>query len=277
MVDNRSYRLKIAIPSSFTVESADPKLRAYKVGQVARAASIFRVDEVAVYRDPEHDGSREMLALLRYAETPQYLRKHLFKPSQELRYAGVLPPLRLPTHRVHAPLAEGQIREGVVLRRNGMTEDGSDAAAWVDVGATSPVPAAEMLHTGKRITVRIYSRDGKFWCTPEKFPGYPGYATRYYPTLSGLIDRQSQVIITSVEGERISCDLLQRLRKQRSGDMMVIFGSPHRGVGPILGDEGHALSEFPCTIINVVPDQGSATVRTEEAVFAALALINIIE
>jgi predicted SPOUT superfamily RNA methylase MTH1 len=277
MVGSRSYRLKIAIPSSFTVESADPKLRAYKIGQVARAAAVFRVDEVVVYRDREHDGSREILALLQYAETPQYLRKHLFKSAPELRYAGVLPPLRLPSHRVQPSLAEGQYREGVVLRHNRMTEDGSDAAAWVDVGATSPVPAAESLPAGKRTTVRIYSRDGKFWCTPDRSPEYRGYAVRYYPTLSGLMDRQSQVIVTSVEGERISCNLLQRLRPMLSGDVMVIFGSPHRGVGPILGDEGRSFSEFQCIIANVVPDQGSVTVRTEEAVFAALALINIIE
>jgi hypothetical protein len=276
MVGSRSYRLKIAIPSSFTVETADPKLRAYKIGQIARAAGVFRVDEIAVYRDPEHDGSQEMIALLRYAETPQYLRKHLFKSSPDLKYAGVLPPLRLPPHRVQPPLTGGQIREGVVLRHNGMTVDGSDASAWVDVGATSPVPAAEKLRAGQRITVRIYSRDGKFWCTPEQSPVYRGYVTRYYPALADLIARQSQVIVTSVEGQRVSCDLLQRLRSRLTGEVLVIFGSPHRGVGPILENEGHMLSEFPCTIIDVVPDQGSATVRTEEAVFAALALINII-
>lgn len=277
MVERRSNRLKIAIPSSFTEETADRKLRAYKVGQIARAAGIFRVDEIAVYRDPRHDDAKEILTLLRYAETPQYLRKHLFKQMKELEFAGVLPPLRLPHHRVKPPLEEGQYREGVVLRHNGLTEAGSDVSVWVDVGATSPVPMAEQVPLGRRITVRIYSRDGEFWCTPEMSPEYWGYTTTYYQSLSALLKKEAVVIGTSVQGETATCESLSRLLKQHPGDRMIVFGSPHRGVQEILRDEGDACSEFATAVINVVPEQGSVTVRTEEAVYAALALISIIE
>lgn len=259
------------------METADGKLRAYKVGQIARAAGVFRVSEIAVYRDPQYDDSSGIVTLLKYAETPQYLRKHLFKQVDALRYAGVLPPLRLPSHRVKPPLSEGQYREGVVLRHNGLTEAGSDVTAWVDVGATSPVPMAGKMPPGRRITVRIYSRDGKFWCTPEESPEYWGYQTRYHPSLTQLLKEQSHVIITSVHGEEVHMESLARLREQLKGDVMVVFGSPNRGVGSILQHENHSCSDFTSTIINVVPGQGSATVRTEEAVCAALALINIIE
>lgn len=277
MVKKRSRRLSIAIPSSFAEETADRKLRAYKVGQIARAAGVFRVDEVAVYRDPRHDDSREIVALLRYAETPQYLRKHLFRQMKELQYAGVLPPLRLPHHRVEPALIEGQYREGVVLKHNGLTDAGSDVSAWVDVGATSPVPMAEPVPAGRRITVRIYSRDGVFWCTPEASPEYWGYRTTFHPTLYPLLRETPCVLVTSVQGEVATCDTLRQRLTRCRGDAIVAFGSPHHGVPALLEREGHSGSEFADAWINVVPGQGSATVRTEEAVTAALALINIIE
>jgi predicted SPOUT superfamily RNA methylase MTH1 len=275
MVNERAYRLRIAIPSSLTVETADPKLRAYKVGQIARAASIFRVSEIALYRDRAHPGSREIAALLKYAETPQYLRKHLFRRSELLRYAGVLPPLRMPHHMVTPSLVEGQYREGVVLRHNGMTDVGSDVSVWVDVGATSPLPMAEPVSVGTRITVRIYSRDREFWCTPERSKRYWGYKTTEHSSLSRLLARTDLAIITSVEGPDIWCNTLSELGQRLKGDVLVVFGSPDRGIGSILKDENRSLSEFSPVMINIVPNQGTATVRTEEAVFAALALLNI--
>ena len=57
--------------------------------------------------------------------------------------------------------------------------------------------------------------------------------------------------------------------------MLVVFGSPDRSVGSILSDEGRSISEFTDAVFNLVPNQGTQTVRTEEAVFAALALLNV--
>jgi predicted SPOUT superfamily RNA methylase MTH1 len=271
----RSYRLRIAIPSSFTVETADPKLRAYKVGQIARGAGVFRVDEICVFHDPVQPDSREITALLNYAETPQYLRKYLFKRTEVLKFAGVLPPLRMPHHVVTPTLHEGQYREGVVLRHNGMTDVGSDARAWVDVGATSPVPSGKPLPVGKRVTVRIDLRDGVFWCTPEKSPHYWGYKTTRHTSLSQLLASAGTSIVASVEGREIGYSTLSRVGNLLRGDVLVVFGSPDRSVGSILSDEGRSISEFTDAVFNLVPNQGTQTVRTEEAVFAALALLNV--
>ncbi|MHC1579550.1 MAG: putative RNA uridine N3 methyltransferase, partial [Candidatus Alkanophagales archaeon] len=93
-----SKMLSILIPSSLTMDTADMKLKTYKVGQVARAASIFCVDEIVIYKDREYDDSRFIERVLRYAETPQYLRKRLFGLEPELRFAGVIPPLRTRHH-----------------------------------------------------------------------------------------------------------------------------------------------------------------------------------
>lgn len=275
MEPERSYRLSIAIPSSYTAETADPKLRAYKVGQIARAAAVFRVDEIALYRDRRHPDYKETAALLKYAETPQYLRKYLFGHSELLQYAGVLPPLRMPHHMVTSSVEEGQYREGVVLSHNGMIDVGSDKCAWVDVGATSPLPLDTPVPGGRRITVRIYSRDGNLWCTPEESPGYRGYRTTTHTSLSRLMARADHAIVTSIDGMVMTTGAMDELGGRLKGSVVVVFGGPGRSVRSILADEKRSISEFTDAVFNLVPLQGSATVRTEEAVFAALALLNV--
>lgn len=69
--------LTVAVPASFVGETDDPRIRAYKIGQVARAAAVFRCDRVVVYDDDPDDGD-EIALVLRYAATPPYLRKEAF-------------------------------------------------------------------------------------------------------------------------------------------------------------------------------------------------------
>ena len=57
--------------------------------------------------------------------------------------------------------------------------------------------------------------------------------------------------------------------------VLVAFGAPSRGLHEIVRDEGlriEALSDF---VVNTIPEQGTATVRTEEALFASLAIFNV--
>ncbi|MDM7935819.1 MAG: putative RNA uridine N3 methyltransferase, partial [Methanothrix sp.] len=56
----------ILIPSSLTMESRDSRVNTLKVGLIARAAAVFRMDRIVVYRDPEFDDSRFISMVLRY-------------------------------------------------------------------------------------------------------------------------------------------------------------------------------------------------------------------
>lgn len=89
----------VFIPDSLLEETDDPKIRTYKVGQVARACSIFGVEHIWIYRAGGRDG-KFIKTVLEYAETPQYLRKRLFPLMPELKYVGVIPPLRTPHHKL---------------------------------------------------------------------------------------------------------------------------------------------------------------------------------
>src|SRR4030067_2919862 len=118
-------KLAVAVPASFVADTPHLREKTSKMGLVGRAAAIFRVDEVVVYRDdPKHNQDADLdliVTLLSYMETPQYLRKSLFKLEPRLQFAGVLPPLRTPHHPVIGRakgLKPGEYREGLVLSQN---------------------------------------------------------------------------------------------------------------------------------------------------------------
>ncbi|RLI34567.1 hypothetical protein DRO55_06340, partial [Candidatus Bathyarchaeota archaeon] len=109
------------MPASLVSDVPHLREKTSKIGLIGRALAIFRVDEVVIYPDePKTDQRREMnliATILAYMETPQYLRRRLFKIKPELRYAGILPPLRTPHHPLTdkvKKLKVGEFREGVV-------------------------------------------------------------------------------------------------------------------------------------------------------------------
>lgn len=129
-----NHELSIAIPASIVSDIPHLREKTLKIGMVGRTAAIFGVEEVIVFPDtPKLNQRREIgliATVLSYMETPQYLRKRLFKIKPELRYAGVLPPLRTPHHPLQnrmKDLEDGEYREGAVVSH---TKDGN----LVDVG-----------------------------------------------------------------------------------------------------------------------------------------------
>lgn len=265
--------LSILIPSSLTSESMDPRIKTYKVGQIARLASIFKVGKITIYKDPEYDDSKFIDLVLRYAETPQYMRKQLFPLSDELKYVGVIPPLRTPHHPLRAPKI-GEFREGII------TKVGLGENAWVDIGVKSPVSLStdKILQRGERVTVKIFSRrplQVKL-VSKDQIPLYWGYQTSISGTLGETLKAQSRVIATSKCGEVVDVKMLSKLRAVMKGDVSIVFGSPNRGLDDILKEEGLLLSNLANHIINTIPSQGTDTVRTEEAILATLAMLNII-
>lgn len=109
--------IAIAVPGSILENAQSFELRTYLAGQIARAACIFRVDEVVVFDDyaDAADAKKGTLQdcvglknvrrccvqlgrILQYLECPQYLRKFFFPIHDDLRCAGLLNPLDAPHH-----------------------------------------------------------------------------------------------------------------------------------------------------------------------------------
>lgn len=251
------------------------RIRTLKVGTIARAAAVFRVDRIVIYRDAEFDDSRFISRVLQYAETPQYLRKRLFPRERALRYVGILPPLRTahhPTSSKVSTLKVGEFRVGLVV-----DEVGSDNGAWVDIGVECPLPlkTARRYEVGQRLNVRVFSLK-PLAAEPvdrSEIPHYWGYETEVIPNLEEHVRSSDRLVVaTSRQGTLATPDLLrQTVRQGRKHGLEVVFGSPARGVDAFLSSE----TMEGCCVINTIPHQGTETVRLEEAIFATLSQVNL--
>lgn len=274
---DRGFKLSIAIPSSLVSEVPHLREKTVVIGHVARAAAIYRVDDVYVYRD-DPDESRLIRLLLSYVETPQYLRRRLFKMMDELRYAGVLPPLRTPHHPLEKradKLKVGEFREGVVL-----SEDAGEFQVYVGVErplrATGRAPSV-----GSRATVKVSGVSpvlrGRF-VRKREVDLYWGYEVH---VVSGGLDKLASAtdfelkIATSRHAstfKQLEPDIRSRLEDARR--VLVAFGSPRKGLREMSSERGLDLDEDFDFTVNTIPGQGTETVRTEEAISATLTLLN---
>ena len=79
--------LWIAIPDSSLSDEQTKRDKTIKICQLARACSMFRVKKVYIYHDKTTNIAKEDLSLLktvlRYLDTPQYLRKLLYPLSDK--------------------------------------------------------------------------------------------------------------------------------------------------------------------------------------------------
>jgi predicted SPOUT superfamily RNA methylase MTH1 len=294
--------VSVLVPSSLCREAEDKREATRKLGSVARAAAVFRVDRLTVFPDPDGEGrwgGGFVETVLRYAATPPYLRKEVWDRRDELEYAGVLPPLRVRSRTGSGSEGSGSSRQGIV------TEVGSDGRVRVNCGlqhpVSLPVPSGmEVPGEGERVTVRVSSREPvRAKLVDEPLPGFVVGAS----DLDTALDRDDAglAIAASRHGESVDVarlgQLVEAVRESGRGadpEMTVAFGAPERGLPEILGsgpagDRGTVPAAGPGTAgetgatnrfdrwLNTVPNQGSEAVRTEEAVFATLACLTLTE
>ncbi len=207
--------------------------------------------------------------ILEYLETPQYLRKRLFPLDESLRFAGLLPPLRIPSHKPKVPLNEierDEIREGVV-HPNGLV---------ADIGLDSPIALKTKTGGGKRATIRVVSTAPLTGVLLQRaeVTGYWGYVVEVHSIDEVMTDsRFGLKLATSRLGDSLqSCIAGLREEFDRSKGVMTIFGSPTRG----LFDTIKNLRQRVPFVVNLYPEQNVATVRTEEAMVSALYLLELL-
>lgn len=264
--------IHVALPDSLLMEDRDLRDKTVKLGFVARALAIYRVKKVFIFRDPVESLHRRVanfiLELLSYAETPQYLRKKLYSIKPELKFAGILPPLKIPSHKKERILIEKEFREGIVELKDGKKT--------VYVGVEKNLPFIGNSKIGRRVTVRIEKSEHGYFAVEvsrEEVPDYWGYTVSLEDNILQLCRSYKFSVVTSRFGERIeeNWDRLRKLLASNSGSsspILIIFGAPKRGLLEMYTEK--QWLEVSKLIINTIPKQGVETVRTEEALLATL-------
>jgi hypothetical protein len=280
----RRQELSIAIPASFVSDIPHLREKTFRIGLVGRAAAIFCLEEIVIFPDfpgPHQRQNMDLIAtILSYMETPQYLRKQLFRIQPELNYAGTLPPLRT----LHHPLANatvdlkiGEYREGIILSN-------SKEGALVDIGVEQPaLVTSKQLKANTRVTVKIIKvgKQPKVVLVKRKeIKTYWGYNVTISSRPFGQFVKARPfdlVIATSKKGKPIN-SVIHELTKRwmDSKKILIAFGAPTQGLYEIATRERLNLEELADFVMNTIPNQGTETVRTEEALYASLTLLNTI-
>jgi len=276
-------KLSIAIPASMVSDTPHLREKTSKIGLVGRAAAIFKVDEIIIFSDnPKGNQTADMnliATLLAYMETPQYLRKKLFRLRPELQYAGILPPLRTPHHPLNRKMKNlrvGEYREGATLSR---TKEGT----FVDIGVEQPalIPK-EQMPMGKRLTVKITKVEKRVeieLVDRDEIPTYWGYTVAVERHSLGRLVRSRGFDLTVATSKRgvPFADVAEKIGEKwkKANTILVVFGAPTQGLYEIVKNEGFNLDDVVDFVVNTVPMQGTETIRTEEALIASLAILNM--
>jgi methyltransferase len=276
-------RLSVAIPASLVSDTPHLREKTGKLGSIARACSIFGATRILLYPDDSHRNQETDLELsmeiLRFIETPQYLRKRIFRLSENLRYTGVLPPLQTPPHDVAHSIHDsnvGDLREGIIVGRRGNS-------MLVDVGLEQAFECKGDSTVGRRVTVRITGLEknpkGELAGQTKEQRTYWGYeVAKANSSLCKLVEggKFDLVIGTSRYGSDLASlwpDLVSSLKSAMQ--TLVVFGSPRLGLTDILKQENKTPQDVFDYFVNTVPNQNVSTVRTEEAILISLGIFNL--
>ncbi|XP_057475165.1 uncharacterized protein LOC130763291 [Actinidia eriantha] len=290
--------VSIAVPGSIIDNAQSLELATRLAGQIARAVTIFRIDEVVVFdnhsssvnnsnfttadniSDDNESGAAFLIRILRYLETPQYLRKSLFPRHNSLRFVGLLPPLDAPHHlRKHE---WASYREGVTLK----AQAPNSAGTLVDVGLSKNVLIDKVLEPGVRVTVAMGTNRNLDTDLPRQVVSsskprdeagmFWGYKVRYASSISSVfIDSPykggyDHLIGTSEHGGFIKSS---ELTLPSFRHLLIAFGGLAGLEESIEEDrnlKGKKAQDVFDSYLNVCPNQGSRTIRTEEAIFISL-------
>ncbi|KAI5364552.1 Putative RNA methyltransferase, nucleic acid-binding, tRNA (guanine-N1-)-methyltransferase [Septoria linicola] len=300
---SRKYTLSLALPGSIIANALTHDQKTSLVGQIARACAVFCVDEVVVFDDgqaeiraPEHGGYTAfadpnffLYHVLTYLETPPNLRKSLFPMHPDLRTAGALPSLDMPHHLRSEEWCE--YREGIAVQPG----KGKNPQTLVDCGLPQRVAIAGAIEPNTRVTVKLgdtlldgYTIAGEAVApeTPREEAGYYwGYGVRQASSLGSVFTEcpfdggYDLSIGTSERGKPLKTILDKSSPtyvEPTWNHLIVVFGGVSGLEAALKAD--HELQaagvsqaeELFDSWINLVPNQGSRTIRTEEAVWVGL-------
>jgi len=277
----RDLPLEIWIPANVISEDDHPTVTALRCAQLARAATIFRVDRILIYLDEISKSSFRCQSLmskhLRYLALPQYLRRRVFPRDASLKYVGVMPPLRAPSHSVPRKLSEckpGDLRVGFLVKHGN--------SLVLEAGLERPLTVqGTVARPGEVVLTRILDPE-RAMCeiiNKERVKIYLNYeVTTPRKRLGELLLKRTDSCLkvgTSRLGAPVfdvERDLMAKVRTSKH--ILIVFGSPKEGLHQILAKEGYRCDDLFDFILNTTPLQGVVTIRTEEAVMISLAILN---
>lgn len=268
--------LEIAIPDTSLSDCSDLRQKTIKIGQIARAIAVFKVDSVVIYRTASEGKTRRDLnlleKLLRYMDTPQYLRRAAFPMAPSLKYAGILPPLRTLSHPLSQSvksISDGDYRWGIQAGTGKVDVGLSDLIDYDEPISNRDPTLFKLRMVEGEIQLRIVER--------SSIDSYFGFEVQTVDNLATFLDAslsKTRIALSRIGVPFSSIEPEIKSVVSNTRDVVTIFGGPHRGIRELVPDQKDILKGIIDYWVNTIDDQGTETVRVEEAVWASLALFN---
>ena len=282
---------KILVPISTVSIKQSQVLKLVTIWEIARAAAIVRCTHLLFYKDLEvHD--HKVISLiektLRYLLTPPYLRKKVIPLDPQLSFIGVLNPLALPIHYKKDDPILGSIRLALIELRNG--------TVVAHIGADKPciminvkTPDFNLVNSLQFVEVVSLSPLLCKLVREDSIKIYTGFKYRFYNSLKEALlqECRNSVLIEfskhGVDAKKALQSLRTIVNRQKINTLCTVFGSPSMDASEILAKENgidissYAKSQLHAYYlrINAVPYQGVRSIRTHEALYLALAILNL--
>lgn len=306
----RSHTLSVALPASIIHNSKRKlELRTQLASTIARALAVFSVDEIVIFDDGDCNSENNtpssqrqpgpnstkltafshpahfLAMILSYMETPPFMRNRLFPMHENLAKAGILASLDLPSHMRATEWSE--YREGIAIRT-------SREGTYVDCGLAQHRLVRDVeIPSMTRVTLWMGDQDGNEAeavgpAVPREEGGYYwGYSVREAPSLSAVFTEcvweggYDFSIGTSERGEEVGKaidGILEDEERREWKHLVVVFGGVKGLEDAARNDEdlvrmgigkGNVKELFDYWV-NLLPGQGSRTIRTEEALWMGL-------
>ena len=265
-------KLSIAIPDSSLKDEKKHENKTRKIFQIARAAGIFQINNIIIYKDGREfeNDSKLLSTILRYLETPQHFRKRLFPKSGLLQFVGALSPIKMPNQGGTSnaeQIEKGDIREGVIFPKDGKR--------FVDIGIEQLVPYHGKKEIGKRVIVKVKESFPNFIVfdiEKNQISNFWSYNVKHGGNLFSLLTEwKGPKILTSRKSKKIKNEDMQKILSSKE-EILVVFGTTDKGIHEMLDKKINNIQNFKAW--NFFPQQGTETVRLEEAVLGCLSIIN---
>jgi hypothetical protein len=166
--------------------------------------------------------------------------------------------------------------------REGVVVSAVKKGSLVDIGVERPVLISEKgIPINTRVTVKIVDLrepPRAVVVSRDEIEEYWGYQVVIPNLMFGRLVKSRSfdlVVATSKYGVpflEVMEELVKRRKKSRR--ILVAFGAPTKGLYEIVAQEGLKLGEVTDFVVNTILGQGTETVRTEEALYASLAILN---
>jgi len=266
--------LSIAIPDSSLLDESTILNKTKKISIIARACAIFKINQIFIYQDGKQNKNDSALlsTSLKYLETPQYFRKEIFPKTQLLKYAGVLQPLNISSHLTTSNqkmIKIGDIRDALIINYKGKK--------FLDIGINKHIQYFGKMKSGTRIAIQIKTIQPELTAkeiSRDSIKDYWGYNVKERSNLLSILSTwKGRIILTSKKGKNFS-KLDAKKITEPNEPTLIVFGTTNKGVYDILGSNIKKIQN--ANVFNFFPNQGTQTVRLEEAILGTLSIINIL-